>query len=165
MSSWRGLPRAGHVCSSAVLRRGDSLLSVCGRASSSEGQRLAWQVTAWLCAAEDRAGTELEALLIPMEPGSQEPSRELVGLDRSIVCLHMGPQSSVAVRDSEGTLAMSHAQPGLVGWGSGFECWSSSAALLSTLLLPYYRSPGCFLCALWLRDFTAAVCCQNAKGK
>lgn len=52
VSSWRGLPRAGHVCSSAVLRRGDSLLSVCGRASSSEGQRLAWQVTAWLCAAE-----------------------------------------------------------------------------------------------------------------
>lgn len=154
MSSRFALPRAGRVWGSAVLRRGDSPL-----VSSSKGRCLAWQVLAWLCAAEDRAGGSAHP------HGSQEPSGELVGLGRSIACLLMGPQSSVAVWDSDGALGVSRARPGLIGWGSGLECWSGSAALLSTLL-PCRWSPGCFLSALWLRDLLAAVlCCQNAKGK
>lgn len=69
-SGWRavssrcGLAGAGHVWGSAVLRRGDRPLM--------RGTMPGLAVLVWVCAAEDGAGTELEALLIPT--GARNPA-------------------------------------------------------------------------------------------
>lgn len=87
MSSRFALPRAGRVWGSAVLRRGDSPL-----VSSSKGRCLAWQVLAWLCAAEDRAGTGLEALLIPT--GARNPAGSWWGWAEASLVFSWDPKAA-----------------------------------------------------------------------